>query len=491
MNMFIFRHLLIILFIGLCIFQMGCDNSGTKDTEEHSILFTNVTAIDAKFGERNNINILVTNNKIAKVSMEQINSPSNCITIDGTGKYLIPGLWDAHVHLTFTPGLEESMFPLFIANGITSIRDTGGLIDLVLPWKDKAKQEPNSSPNVFIAGPLLDGLPNVYDGSPGRPEISIGLESPKEAEETVVMLKNKSVDLIKSYEMLTPEEFIAILNRSKEQGLFVTGHVPLSMDVIEASDAGLRSMEHLRNLEMACSKDFDSLLNERRKMLLAGKDSLGGKLRSYIHRSQRLHAINSFDEERTNKVLARLAENDTWQIPTTALLTGGINRLYEDDTWQKTFQYLPKKVKSIWINKANNSKQKKSSELSLVHGEWGLQMIAKLKSANVKILAGTDTPISYLTPGFSLHKELEMLVKGGLKPIEAIESATILPAKYFDLEATMGTIEPSKLADLVLLDANPLSNIKNTTKISAVVRNGTYYNREALNNLLQLSSEKD
>ena len=118
-------------------------------------------------------------------------------------------------------------------------------------------------------------------------------------------------------------------------------------------------------------------------------------------------------------------------------------------------------------------------------------MIAKLKSANVKILAGTDTPISYLTPGFSLHKELEMLVKGGLKPIEAIESATILPAKYFDLEETMGTIEPSKLADLVLLDANPLSNIKNTTKIIAVVRNGTYYNREALNNLLQLSSEKD
>ena len=478
-----------VLLMSILLFQC---NTAKKEIEEHSILFTNVTAIDAKFGERNNINILITNNKIAKVSMEQINSPSNCITIDGTGKYLIPGLWDAHVHLTFTPGLEESMFPLFIANGITSIRDTGGLIDLVLPWKDKAKQEPNSSPNVFIAGPLLDGLPNVYDGSPGRPEISIGLKSPKEAEETVVMLKNKSVDLIKSYEMLTPKEFIAILNKSKEEGLFVTGHVPLSMDVIEASNAGLRSMEHLRNLEMACSKDFDSLLNERRKILLAGKDSLGGKLRSYIHRSQRLHAINSFDEERTNKVLARLAENDTWQIPTTALLTGGINRLYEDDTWLKTFQYLPKKVKTIWINKAKNSKQKKSSEfLSLFHGEWALQMIAKLKSANVKILAGTDTPISYLTPGFSLHKELEMLVKGGLKPIEAIESATILPAKYFGLEETMGTIETSKLADLVLLDANPLNNIKNTTKISAVVRNGTYYNREALNNLLQLSSEKD
>ena len=488
-NLKTMQKLLGVLLMSILLFQC---NTTKKEIEEHSILFTNVTAIDAKFGERNNINILITNNKIVKVSMEQINSPSNCITIDGTGKYLIPGLWDAHVHLTFTPSLEESMFPLFIANGITSIRDTGGLIDLVLPWKDKAKQEPNSSPNVFIAGPLLDGLPNVYDGSPGRPEISIGLKSPKEVEETVVMLKNKSVDLIKSYEMLTPEEFIAILNRSKEQGLFVTGHVPLSMDVIEASDAGLRSMEHLRNLEMACSKDFDSLLNERRKMLLAGKDSLGGKLRSYIHRSQRLHAINSFDEERTNKVLARLAENDTWQIPTTALLTGGINRLYEDDTWQKTFQYLPKKVKSIWINKANNSKQKESSEfLSLVHGEWALQMIAKLKSANVKILAGTDTPISYLTPGFSLHKELEMLVKGGLKPIEAIESATILPAKYFGLEETMGTIEPSKLADLVLLDANPLSNIKNTTKIIAVVRNGTYYNREALNNLLQLSSEKD
>ena len=135
-----------ILFILFFVFG-GCnDGTSEKKNGESSILFESVTVIDAKFGERQNLNVLISGNKIIKVSDRPIENSSNCKVINGKGKYLIPGLWDAHVHITFTPGLEQAMFPLFLGNGITSIRDTGGLITEVLPWKEKSLQEPNSSP---------------------------------------------------------------------------------------------------------------------------------------------------------------------------------------------------------------------------------------------------------------------------------------------------------------------------------------------------------
>jgi imidazolonepropionase-like amidohydrolase len=473
-----------ILFILFFVFG-GCnDGTSEKKNGESSILFESVTVIDAKFGERQNLNVLISGNKIIKVSDRPIENSSNCKVINGKGKYLIPGLWDAHVHITFTPGLEQAMFPLFLGNGITSIRDTGGLITEVLPWKEKSLQEPNSSPRLFIAGPLLDGHPNVYDGSPGRPEISVDLSSEKEAIEMVNYLASSGVDLIKSYEMLSPEMFMTILAAAKKHNLPVTGHVPLSVDVIEASEAGLRSMEHLRNLEMSCSSDFDSLLQARKQMLAKGKDDLGGALRSEIHSSQRMHAFRTFDEQRASKVLSALEKNNTWQVPTAALSTGGMNRLFEKEEWKKNFEFLPDMIKSKWIEAAKKATENQSSEISIAHGEWVLMMVRKMKDYKIKVMAGTDTPIGFLTPGFSLHKELEMLVKGGMLPLEAIESATLLPAKYFKVQDSIGTIEKNMIADLVLLNANPLIDITNTQKIDAVVRNGKFYNRKALDSLL-------
>ncbi len=481
----VFRSTYFFMITTLVFVLGGCNDAASeKKNEEPSILFESVTVIDAKSGERANYNVLVSGNKIIEVSDQPIESPPNCTIVNGKGKYLIPGLWDAHVHVTFTPGLEQAMFPLFLGNGITSIRDTGGLINEVVPWKEKSIKEPNSSPRLFIAGPLLDGHPNVYDGSPGRPEISVGLSSEEEAIEMVDSLAAAGVDLIKSYEMLSPKMFKTILATAEKHNLHVTGHVPLSIDVVEASDAGLRSMEHLRNLEMSCSSDFDSLLQARKQMLAQGKDYLGGTLRSEIHSAQRMHAFKTFDEQRASKVLAALKKNGTWQIPTTALTTGGINRLYENEDWKKTFEFLPETIRANWIEAANKAAEKQSSEISVAHGKWVLKMVKKLKDSQIKVMAGTDTPIGFLTPGFSLHKELEMLVKGGMEPLEAIESATLLPAQYFKVQDSIGTIEKNMIADLVLLDANPLSDITNTRKIIAVVRNGSYYNRKALDSLL-------
>lgn len=460
-------------------------------TDESSLLFENVTVIDAVNGERPNFNVLIIGNKIVELGTHQIETPPGCFKIDGTGKYLIPGLWDAHVHLTFDPDLEKAMFPLFLANGITSVRDTGGLIHLVDFWRKKSRENPNSTPNVFISGPLLDGLPNVYDGSPGRPEISVGINSTEAVGAMVDSLHAVGVDFLKSYEMLTPEKFEAIISQAEKYKLSVTGHVPLSMDVVQASNLGLRSMEHLRNLELACSSNFDSLLTERRKMLQNDQNILGAKLRSKIHAAQRLYAINTFDDERASFVLKQLAKNQTWQIPTLALLNGGNNRLYQDREWRKSFNYLPTEVRLKWMEKANEAQQNESAELSIAHGNWGLSMVPRLKESNVTILAGTDTPIAFLTPGFSLHKELEMLVKGGLEPLEAIASATLLPAQYFGLEKKMGTIDENMISNLILLDANPLQDIKNTQKINSVIKNGMLHNRAALDDMLKRAAQSD
>ncbi len=194
--------------------------------------------------------------------------------------------------------LAPSMFYLFLGYGITSVRDTGGKMDFVKMWKDKALANPSDAPRVMIAGPLLDGMPNVYDGSsPERPPLSVGLATVEAAVNKVNELDSLGVDLLKAYEMLTPEQFAIIAKMAKEKGLKVTGHVPLSMDVISASNLGLSSMEHMRNLELSCASNADELLQQRLQLLEAEKDSAGGVLRSKLHNLQREMAVKNYDDE--------------------------------------------------------------------------------------------------------------------------------------------------------------------------------------------------
>ena len=240
--------------------------------------------------------------------------------------------------------------------------------------------------------------------------------------EMVDNLVAEGVDLIKAYEMLSPEQFKAVLDRAKEHDLPVTGHIPLSMLVSDAPNAGLRSMEHLRNLDMACSSDADLLLEQSRKMLEEGANDLGGILRSRIHRAQRGHAIATFDENLSKKVLQTLADNGTWQIPTLALTTGRLTELSSNEEWKKTFRFLPEPSRTQWNEQATEYSQQPPDSISLVVGKWSLEMVKRLDDAGVGFMAGTDTPIGFLTPGFSLHRELEMLVRGGLSPLQVIKA---------------------------------------------------------------------
>lgn len=470
-----------LLFLSFCF---SCQPDGA--VFEGAICIQNIATIDPLDGLKEGQTLIILDGKISRIaSTEDLSLASSNTIIDGTGKYLIPGLWDAHVHFAYIESLAPRMFDLFLAYGITSVRDTGGKLEFVKKWKDKAEANPQAAPRVKIAGPLLDGMPNVYDGStPRRPELSVGMASVEELEAQIRILHEQGVDLLKAYEMLTPEQFQTVCRLGKELGLPVTGHVPLSMDVMSASNAGLNSMEHMRNLELSCASNADELLAERRQLLEKGKNTAGGDLRSSIHTAQRAIAVQNYSEEKANEVLAVLAKNPTWQVPTLALNTGMVEQPFSREDFQQSFQFLPASMEEAWLSGAEQVAKRELTPFNHAHRDWMFNMVNKVHQTGIDIMAGTDCPIFFLTPGRSLHEELRVLVEAGLSPLDAIKAATLNPARYFHMEDELGTIQEQMWADVLILNANPLDDISNTLNIDAVIRQGKVYDRTVLDEMM-------
>jgi len=440
------------------------------------IIIKHATLVDAANPVRENMTVVLQGDviqSIAESGSVMIDAQEDTI-VDARGKFLIPGLWDAHVHLTFIPELDYKIaYDLFLANGITSIRDTGAVLSKLQPAIDYANGNPDKTPRLFYSGPLIDGSLRVYKGKEaGFPELSIGVDENTDSKAVVNGLLNQGVSFLKTYEMLSAKTFLGLLAIAKEKNLRVTGHIPLSIDLIEAIDAGLGGMQHIRNLDLACANNAEEILAQR-QALLKNKDSLpGSALRSKIHQLQRFVAIGNLDEERCNKVIRHLAANNVFQTPTLTINTLDSKRFYADQEWRDTYQFLPKTLQKSWYIGSIDMAKEEVSENDKIFEDWSMKIVGLFNKNGVKIIAGTDTPIGFLTPGYSLHKELELLVEAGLTPLQALRSATITPAEFFNLENKMGTIEPGKYADLVILDNNPLDSIKNTQNIHMVIAKG-------------------
>tara|TARA_B100000035_G_scaffold97109_1_gene82408 strand:+ start:2907 stop:4301 length:1395 start_codon:yes stop_codon:yes gene_type:complete len=444
---------------------LACDVSSEK------ILIHNVNVIDPLDGISKNTNVEISNNKISSVGKKTSFFYSK--KIDGSGKYLIPGLWDSHVHLYFDQELAKDMPMLFLKFGITSIRDTGGDFNFLDSIKKLSEKYSKSYPRLKISGPLIDGKFNVYNGE-RLPNLSVKTENVKETENVVNKLIASGADFLKAYEMLSPEQFEIIMKIAKKKKINVTGHIPLSMDIETASNLGLNSLEHIKNLELWATKDKNELLKVRRGMMKNTRNLSGLNLRGMIHNTQKNYAINNLDKDETIKIYEALAKNNTWQIPTISIYKVPIYKIFKDDYWIENLKYLPEKTREIWeerINFSNKNINPKQKDFS----DWVQRTTKEMHDYGIEFMAGTDSPLGFLIPGFSLHIELELLVESGMSELDAIKTATINPSRYFNMENYLGLIKEGYIADLILLNTNPLENIKNTLDISLVVKDGKVY----------------
>jgi imidazolonepropionase-like amidohydrolase len=385
------------------------------------------------------------------------------VEVNGTGKYLIPGLWDMHVHMVFGdwfPRGKEVTLPLFIANGITGVRDMGGELDVLQQWRKEISAGTLLGPRIVMSGPMLDGPKPRFPSS-------IAIKTPEDGRRAVDDLKQRGADFIKLQSLIPRDAVFAIADEAKKQGITFVGHVPDSVRASEMSNAGQKSFEHLIGIFEGSSPLEDEFLK-------------GGKSEGKF--------LSTYDPKRADALFALLAKNPTWQCPTLVWERGGNLLELNDPAHDPLAKYIPTYWKDVtWRRFSKEITQDNTDDFStrkrFVDKE--LEVVKSMHQASIPFLAGTDTPPGvYVVPGFSLHQELQRFVAAGFTPLEALQTATLNPAKFLGMEQRLGSIEKGKLADLVLLEANPLEDIRNTQKIAAVVVNGRYLWRGDLDKML-------
>ena len=460
------------LFVKLALFACAALGlAACGETPPVGTAITNVTIIDGVNGVREEQTVLIVDDRIAAIvnAGDPLPEPGPAVRIDGSGKYLIPGLWDMHVHLTYDDAFTDDMPRLFLRHGITSVRDTGGLMHKIQPVVERMRAPDALAPRVFYSGPLLDGNHVVYDGD-SRPEIGVQNATIEAARARVRELEAAGVDFVKIYEMVSPDIFEALVDEARSLDLPIAAHVPLSMVASRAGPA-VDSMEHLRNIEMDCATNSPTLYEERLTALAAEDVESGFALRSALHRAQRLPAIANYDEARCERTIASLRA--TTQVPTLGLLTLSSYSPFARPDWPAVMAQVPEAARDAWQAATDAFAERSPDDVpDTTYAEWGLDMVGKMHAAGVPIGAGTDTPIGWALPGDSLHVELERLVEAGLSTLDALTSATLRPAEFNRVSHEIGVVNVGYYADLVVLSENPLTDIRNARAVDTVIAAG-------------------
>jgi len=394
--------------------------------------------------------------------------PEGARVLDAHGQYLIPGLWDMHVHSAFGdwfPGGREVILPLFVANGVTGVRDMGGDLPVLFEWRKQIAAGKLVGPRMVVSGPMLDGY---LPGNKLRFPSSVPITTPESAVDAVDSLKSEGVDFIKVQSVISRDAYLAAAAEAHKQNIPIVGHVPDKVRISETISAGQKSIEHLMGIFEGCSTE-------------EGKFTRGeGNLKLLLSTS---------DQSRCEAIIRSLAQHQVWQCPTLAWQRGGTFLDQLDWKHQPLDKYVPAPWRDVTWRRFNDEMMPdlKRDPLALrqEYFKRNLQMVGAMHHAGVPFLAGTDAaPGIYIMPGFSLHDELANFVEAGFTPMESLQTATSLPAKFLEQEKSFGSIEPGKIADLVLLTANPLRDIHNTRKISAVIANGRLFVRKDLDAML-------
>jgi len=437
------------------------------------LAITHVNVIDGTGTPlRTNMTLIIADERIRSIGPRaKLNPPADAVVWEAKGKFVIPGLWNMHVHW-----YEPESLPLFIANGVTGIRMMLGMPQHH-EWRSKIEAGKLLGPRMWIAGMVVDGLRPIWPGT-----LAVGTAA--EAVRTVTSIRNAGADFVKVYSLLPREAFLAVAEECKGQGIPFVGHVPNLVTAREASERGQRSFEHLTGIAHGCSTREAELISAAETAIekyRAGATSYD-ILRPELKRLGRL-ALDSFGQDMADQLFAVLKRNHTWQCPTLVMLRNTSHLGDPSITNDPRVRFMPESVRSAW-NPTNDFRVRSMTPEDIAFEKAAyqkhLEIVGAMHRAGVGILAGTDALNPYAFPGFSLHDELELLVKAGLQPMDALQAATLNAARFMDREKDLGTVAAGKLADLVLLDANPLYDIRHTRGIHAVVYGGRLFKKADL-----------
>jgi hypothetical protein len=457
--------------------------SSQQKLPQNILAISDVTVIDATGAPAKlNMTVIITGDHITTIgSTGEVAIPTNAQVINGTGKFLIPGLWDMHAHAVIE-GVPETYFPMLIANGVTGIRDMATDLEFLKQLRKDISEGRRVGPRI-IGGPMVDGPIPVW------PTIAMSVSDEVSARQLVASVKERGADFIKVYSLIPRPAYFALADEARKLGNTFAGHVPFSVSASEASDAGQKSIEHMEGILLACSALEPELRKNIEEAIKDAKDT--DQMRSALVRvlnETEFRALETYRPDKAAALFARFAKNGTWQAPT--LVVHRVGAFIDDRNFTNDprLKYVRRSTADSWKNQDDfrlKNRSADSSKRGKMLFQKRLEMTMAMHRAGVKMLAASDAWLMFVFPGFSLHDELELFVKAGFTPLEALQTATLNPAIYLGLIDELGTVEKGKKADLVLLEANPLDNINNTKTINAVILGGRLIPKVSLDKMLR------
>ncbi len=437
----------------------------TLAAQTKPLAIINGQVIDMRGDRPQRATLIIRSGRIERVASPSAALPGDVDTLDAGGAWIIPGLWDMHAHIWS----RTLLFPMYVAHGITGVRDMGSSLPLWLAWRDSVSRGLVDGPHAIVSGVIVDGL------SPFN-NMHVQVKGVDEGRALVRDLKARGADFIKVYDRLSVDAYNGIIAAAKEAHIPVAGHIPPAVSAMEASRAGQRSIEHLTSLAASCSVAGTALARAASAKLDSvrdldfSKDStlrarVGAALGPYYEKARAL-PLDMCDVLRGMPAVARaLRAGNTWITPTLVL---GLSDLLDETRAEDSLRArLPS-----WAAAMTRVDRPNAASPPTRRQEQMLAMMRELRRAGVRMLIGSDAPNPGSVPGIGLHRELELFVKAGYTPYEALRIATRDAAEFAGVLDSIGTIQPGRLADLVVLDANPLVDIRNARRIRAVVLQG-------------------
>lgn len=436
------------------------------------LALTGATVIDPVTGTtRRHQTVLIRGDRITAVGAR---IPDGARIIDLHGKYVIPGLADMHVH---SVGDDRISPPLYVANGVTTVREMAANATSY-DWRDRIENGTLLGPRMVVAGRVIDGTPTLWDPTL-VPVITV--DGAAQARAAVRQVKSEGADFVKVYSRLSPEEFHAIADEARRQRITFAGHCPDDVPIRDASDAGERSLEHLHALALSVSSRETDV-----RRMIASIEVENGDYPGWFDQMHpiELLASQTYDPAKAARLFGRLRRNRTRTVPTLAMHQ--VLDMPQDVSFDDPrLKYIPTGDVEAWkwildlFYRPNRPPEVMAQRRRLF--DYRLRFTAALATAGVPLMAGTDTGTVHCFPGFSLHDELALLVRAGLTPLDALRSATVEPARFLGLPRPL---RPGSFADLVVLDADPLSDIRNTQRIHSVTVRGRFIGPEERQRML-------